>query len=137
MRIFFAFFGVNERNGDFSPIALGSTMNPMLRPLRCWLTVGRARREIQAVARQYCATARADSFRGATPKQFSFRIVFPTDRERDHLRREPQLYQQLSGALLRVGYPADAVPFVHFRIESQETVDQDYGGNWVEESEML
>jgi hypothetical protein len=52
------------------------------------------------------------------------------------LRREPQLYQQLSGALLRVGYPADAVPFAHFRIESQETVDQDYGGNWVEESEM-
>jgi hypothetical protein len=111
-------------------------MNPMLRRLRFWLTLRRARHEIQAVARQYCVTAKADSFRGATSKHFSFRIAVPTDRERDQMRGEPHLYQQLSGALLRVGYPADAVPFVHFRIESQETVDRDYGGSWVEESEM-
>lgn len=52
------------------------------------------------------------------------------------MRGEPQLYQRLTGVLLRVGYPADAVPFVPFRIESQETVDRDYGGSWAEESEM-
>jgi hypothetical protein len=52
------------------------------------------------------------------------------------MRGESQLYQQLSGVLLHVGYPADAVPFVHFRIESQETVDRDYGGSWVDESEL-
>jgi len=108
----------------------------MLSRFKFWLTVRRARREIEAIACQYCAAAKADSFRGATPKHFSFRIAVPTDRERDQMRGEPQLYQQLSGALLRVGYPADAVPLVHFRIESQETVDRDYGGSWVEESGM-
>ena len=107
----------------------------MLRRFKFWLTVGRARRETEAIARQYCATAKADSFRAATPKQISFRIAVPTDRERDHMRGESQLYRQLSGALLRVGYPPDAVPFVHF-LESQETVDRDYGGSWVEEGEM-
>ena len=49
----------------------------------------------------------------------------------------PQKLKKLENRkILRVGYPADAVPFVHFRIESQETVDRDYGGSWVEESEM-
>jgi len=88
----------------------------MLRLFKFWLTVRRARRELEAIARQYCASAKADSFRGATPKHFSFRIAVLTDRERDRMRGEPRLYQQLSGALLRVVYPADAVPFVHFRI---------------------
>ena len=69
-------------------------------------------------------------------KHFSFRVAVRTDRERDHMNGEPHLFQQLTGALLRVGYPADACPFVHFRIESQETVDRDYGGSWIEESEM-
>jgi hypothetical protein len=55
-------------------------------------------------------------------RQFSFQIVVSTDRDRDQMRSEPRLYQQLTDALLRIGYPADAVPFVHFRIESQETV---------------
>jgi hypothetical protein len=108
----------------------------MLRLFKFWLTVRRARLEIEAIARQYCPTAKADSFRCATPKHFSFRIAVRTDRERDHMNGEPRLFQQLTGALLRVGYPADAFPFVHFRIESQETVDRDYGGSWIEESEM-
>lgn len=101
-----------------------------------WLTVRRTRREIEAIARQHCPTAKVDAFRGATPKHCSFRVAVVTDRERDHMRGESQLYQQLTGALQRVGYPADAVPFVRFRIESQETVNRDHGGSWAEESEM-
>jgi hypothetical protein len=52
------------------------------------------------------------------------------------MRAEPNLYQQFCDALILVGYPTEATPHVHFRIESQETVDRDYGGSWQEESEM-
>ena len=98
--------------------------------------VRRARREIEAIARQYCAAARADSFRGATPKHLAFRIAVSTDNERDHLRGQRNLYQQFCEALAHAGYPSDAIPSVRFRIESQETVDRDYGGSWHEEREM-
>jgi hypothetical protein len=56
--------------------------------------------------------------------------------ERDRMRAEPNLHQQLCNALVQAGYPSDAVPNVHFRFESQETVDRDYGGSWQEEGEM-
>ena len=52
------------------------------------------------------------------------------------MRAEPNLYQQLCNALVKVGYPSDAAAGVRFRVESQETVDRDYGGSWQEESEM-
>jgi hypothetical protein len=98
--------------------------------------VRQAVREIEVVARRYCPTATVTSRQGATPDHLSFRIAVYTDRQRDQLRKEPMLYQQLHDALVRVGYPPDSVPSVHFRIESQETVDREYGGSWHEESEM-
>jgi hypothetical protein len=84
--------------------------------------VKRARLELEQIARRYCTTAKVDSFSGATAKHFApfgsrfLRIAI------DQMRKEPQLYEQLCGALLCAGYPEDAIPFVHFRIESQETV---------------
>jgi hypothetical protein len=103
---------------------------------KLWLAVRRARREIEAIVRTHCGDARVSSRQGATPNHVWFRIAVNTDKERNRLREEPNLYQQLSTALVRVGYPPDVVPAVHFRIESQETVDRDYGGSWDEESEM-
>jgi hypothetical protein len=100
------------------------------------LAVRRARHEIEGISRHYCPTAQVSSRRGATPSHLSFRIAVGTDKERDRMRGEPNLYQQLCSALVRVGYPPEAVSAVHFRIESQETVDRDYGGSWQEESEM-
>ena len=108
----------------------------MLGGFRFRLAVRRARRELAQIAFGYCATAKVDCFSGATPEHSSFRISVSTDQIRDQMRKEPELYQQLCSALLRSGYPEDAVPFVHFRIESQETVDRDYGGRWTEEAEM-
>jgi hypothetical protein len=78
--------------------------------------------------RQYCVRAEVDSFRSTTSKPY-FRIAVSTDRERDDLRKEPLLYERLSGALRLVGYPPETVSLVHFRIESQETVARDYGGS--------
>jgi hypothetical protein len=95
-----------------------------------------ATREIQAIARRRCPNAEVSSRRGATLKHLSFRIAVNADKERDCMRGEPNLYQQFCDALIRVGYPSEAAPHVHFRIESQETVDRDYGGSWQEESEM-
>ena len=70
------------------------------------------------------------------PRYLTFWIATKTDRERDQLRRDAGLPQELRDALLRAGYLPDAVPMVHFLIESQETVDRDYGGNWYEAKEM-
>ena len=108
----------------------------VLTSLKFWFAVRRARREIQAIARRHCPNAEVSSRRGATLKHLSFRIAVNTDKERDCMRAEPNLYQQFCDALILVGYPTEATPHVHFRIESQETVDRDYGGSWQEESEM-
>ena len=53
-----------------------------------------------------------------------------TDAERDSLRADPTLHPEIVAALVANGYPQDAAPFVGLAIESQETVDRDFGGNW-------
>jgi hypothetical protein len=108
----------------------------VLMSLRSWLAARRARHEIEAMARHYCASAKVSYRRGAIPWHLSFLIATSTDKERDALRSEPNLYQQFCDGLDHAGFPADAIPSVGFRIESQETVERDYGGNWQEESEM-
>jgi hypothetical protein len=64
-----------------------------------------------------------------------FWIKTSTDSERDFLRQAPETYQQFCQALLISGYPQDAISLVHFRIESQETVDREYGGSWRQATE--
>jgi hypothetical protein len=103
---------------------------------KLWLAVRQARREVERIARHHCADAKAFRRQGATPRHLSFRIATTTDKERDRMRAEPNLHQQFCNALVRAGYPSDAVPNVKFRIESQETVGRDYGGSWQEEGEM-
>jgi len=79
------------------------------------------------------------SQQGATridPRHLAIWITTKTDTERDRLRSDQTLHQQLCDSMLLVGYSSDAVPLVHFVIESQETVDRDYGGSWREAAEM-
>jgi hypothetical protein len=124
-------------SGDITLTTVGDGMiGDVLTSWKLWLAVRRARREIERIARHHCPTAKAFSRQGATPRHLSFRIVTTTDKERDRMRAEPNLHQQFCNALVHAGYPSDAVPSVHFRIESQETVDRDYGGSWQEEGEM-
>jgi hypothetical protein len=91
------------------------------------------------VARQRVSNAGTFSLRSARatePHLVDFWITTSTDKERDVLRQAPETYQQFCNALRMAGYPQDGVSRVHFRIESQETVDRDYGGSWREAAEM-
>jgi hypothetical protein len=100
---------------------------------RLWPAIWRAKRNIKAVARKRVATAEVVSHQGATkisPGNLSFCIRTRTDRERDILCQDPDIHKEFRNALVKAGYPAETHPVVHFGIQSQETVDRDYGGSW-------
>ncbi len=106
---------------------------------RLWPVIRRARRKVREVARRRNPNVDVSSSQGATaisPRYLAFCIRTDTDKERDLLCEDPEIYQQFRDALLRAGYPQDAIPFVHFGIQSQETVDRDYGGRWHEAGQM-
>jgi hypothetical protein len=105
---------------------------------RLWPAIRRARREIEKAVRQRVPDAEVVSSQGTTainPGYLHFAIKTKTDRERDLLRQDPNLHKEFRDALARVGYPTNTVPVVHFGIESQETVDRDYGGSWYQASQ--
>lgn len=104
-----------------------------------WPAIRRARREIREVARKRIPGADVFSHQGATainPAYLAFCVTTTTDKERDLLSHDTEIYREFCDALKRAGYPEDAIPRVHFGIESQETVDRDYGGRWRERIEM-
>jgi hypothetical protein len=106
---------------------------------RLWFVIRRARRAVMKVARRHVPTAGAFSIQGETAisaQNVDFWITTATDKERDLLCEAPETYRQFCDALLQVGYPHDAVTGVHFRIQSQETVDREYGGSWAEATQM-
>ena len=109
-------------------------MAGMLGVWKSRLVIRRARLELERIARQYCPSAKVSGIKAG--KHLTFRIATKTDAERDQIRVQPNLYRYLCSALAQAGYPPNAIPSIHFRIESQETVDRDYGGSWVEEAEM-
>jgi hypothetical protein len=106
---------------------------------RLWRTIRRAKCEVRQIARQRIPSADAFTRQGATainPRYISFWITTATDKERDLLRQDEAIYRKFRDALERVGYPRDAVSLVRFVIQSQETVDREYGGRWSEATEM-
>jgi hypothetical protein len=99
---------------------------------RLWPAIRRARRGIRDVARQRVSNADVSSFQGATalnPGHLGFLIMTRTDEERDLLCQDSDIHRRFRGALAESGYPTDTMPVVHFRIESQESVDRNYGGD--------
>ena len=57
-------------------------------------------------------------------------FITDTDAQRDQLLALPDFLQNCRTALSASGYPAEAVPHVHFSVASEETVQRDWGGNW-------
>jgi hypothetical protein len=64
------------------------------------------------------------------PKHLALWIATDKDWERDQLLQDSTLAADCHAALLRSGYPPDAVPHVGIAIESQQTVDRDCAGSW-------
>jgi hypothetical protein len=107
--------------------------------LKSWLTLRHAKRGIRKLVRERFPNTDVFSIQGSgriEPRRLAIFITTTTDEESGKLRDDPSLYQQLCDAMIRSGYPPVAVPLVKFRIESQETVDRDYGGSWAEAIEM-
>jgi hypothetical protein len=109
------------------------------RDWRLLLAIRRARLEIREISRKRTPDTDVFSDQGTTainPRYLSFSIRTASDNEPDLLSKDPELYQQFSGALRRAGYPQKTVPFVHFGVESQKTVDRDYRRSWNERRQM-
>jgi hypothetical protein len=107
--------------------------------LNSWLTIRRGKQRIREVVREVYPKAGVFAVRGSSyvdPQRLAFFITTATDAESSKLRETQGLYEQLCDALRQAGYPPAAVPSVKFRIESQQTVDRDYGGSWAEAIEM-
>ena|SRR5579863_29993 len=107
--------------------------------LKLWPAIHRARREIRKIARQRVPNADVFSRLGATavsPGHLTFSIRVETDKQRTVLCVDPDIHKQFRDALVKAGYPTTTVPVVHFGIQSQETVDRDYGGSWDEAGQM-
>jgi len=107
--------------------------------LKLWPAIHRARREVRKIARQRVPNADVFSRQGATaisPGHLSFAIRVDTDKQRSILCEDPEIHKQFRDALVKAGYLTATVPVVHFGIQSQETVDRDYGGSWGEAGQM-
>jgi hypothetical protein len=105
---------------------------------KLWLVIHRARREVGRISRRVVPSARVFIYRGAglaSPRWLVVWVATRTDAERDYLLQDKSLDQQFRNALIRTGYPAGAGR-VRFVVQSQETVDRDYGGSWREAKEM-
>jgi hypothetical protein len=106
----------------------------LLNMIRRWIRIRRAKREIVRLVSQRVPNARVISEPGASLmniERMSYVIATDTDRQAESLREEyPKLYSLLCQAMTRVGYPEEAVAKLTFPIESQETVDREFGGSW-------
>jgi hypothetical protein len=113
-----------------------------IRPIHDWTlwpAIQRAKREIRKAARRRVANSEVLSRQGATrinPGHLGFCIKTNTDQERDLLRQDPQIFKEFRDALIKAGYPTDTYPVVRLGIQSQETVDREYGGSWYEAEEF-
>lgn len=64
------------------------------------------------------------------PKHLVFVLAVATDQDRNQLRANPEVGNELRNLLERFDWPEPARPHVIFDIESRETVVRDYEGSW-------
>lgn len=98
------------------------------------MRIRRAEREIVRLLSRSVPNVRVISTPGASLiniERMSYVIATDTDRQAESLRQDyPSLYSLLCEAMTRVGYPEEAIAKLTFPIESQETVDREFGGSW-------
>lgn len=95
-------------------------------------TVHRVHANVRAVLREEHPTATVSSF-GATEldrRAFTVTIDVAYDRERDEIRRDPLLRERFRQALVNADYPVAAIPRVTFDVQSKQTVDREFAGDW-------
>lgn len=64
------------------------------------------------------------------PKNLALIIKVERDEDKRRLLDDPSLQLRLKSQLAAVNYPSSGRAGVSFDIESQETVDRDFDGNW-------
>jgi hypothetical protein len=64
------------------------------------------------------------------PQYFCVLINVGRDSEKNELLQDKKLEGEIRQIALNAGYPPDSVPLISFSIESQQTVDRDFNGNW-------
>jgi hypothetical protein len=104
-----------------------------------WITIRRAKRRIRDLIRIACPEAKVFSRQYPsldTPQRLNIWVVTKTDKERDRLVEDITLYQRLVDKFIESGYPTNAASHLRFVIQSQETLNRDYGGSWRSASAM-
>ncbi len=64
------------------------------------------------------------------PKYMVFVAGVQTDKEKEELKADKDIQEQMTKLLDKHHWPIEAKRHVHFDIESQETVDREDNGNW-------
>lgn len=64
------------------------------------------------------------------PKHLAVIVRVPTDRDKAKLSGDSTFLTDLRNELLAVNYPTEGREGVAFEVESQETVDREFNGNW-------
>jgi len=70
------------------------------------------------------------------PGHCVFWVTLKADTEKEKVLNMNNLETEFLNILRSVGYPANAIQHVRIEIESQETVDRDYIGNWWQATRM-
>ena len=96
------------------------------------LPIARARRKIGRLVRAKYPDARVSSLGASAinPVHLCICINVQQDSEKEKLLADQELMYRMKEALRDSGYPAEAIAEVGFSIESQQTVDRDFAGNW-------
>jgi hypothetical protein len=97
-----------------------------------WPAIRRARKAIRTLVRKRVPGVRIHSM-GTTHKSadnLRIGIDVATDAEREMLRNDAGLLDEARLALAEAGYPQGSIDRVSISIESQETVDREFDGNW-------
>lgn len=63
------------------------------------------------------------------PKYLTIKIIVETDEEKNRLKADELLWQQLQKILVDNKYPNYAIKDVHIGFAAQETIDREAGGN--------